>query len=185
MRIIRGKYGHRRFQVPASFHARPTTDFAKENLFNVLENMVDWEALDALDVFAGTGSITFEMLSRGCRSVTAVELIYKHALFIEKVAKELHAEKLTVIRGDALRYLSSAAKPSFDLVFADPPYNLPELPELPNLVLHGHLLREGGIFVLEHSSKNNFTTFPFFVKQRIYGSVNFSIFIKEEARKDA
>ena len=185
MRIIRGKYGRRRFQIPASFKARPTTDFAKENLFNVLDNMVDWEELDALDLFAGTGSIAFEMLSRGCQHVTAVELNYKHASFIEKVAKELHTEELTIIRGDALRYLASASRPSFDLIFADPPYNLPELPELPNLVLNGHLLREGGIFVLEHSKNNDFTTLPYFVRQRIYGSVNFSIFLKEAERKDA
>jgi len=185
MRIIRGKYGHRRFQVPVSFNARPTTDFAKENLFNILDNMVDWEESDALDLFAGTGSIAFEMLSRGCRSVTAVELNYKHASFIEKVAKELRAEELTVIRGDALRYLSSGSKPAFNLVFADPPYNLSKLPELPKLVLNGHLLCEGGIFVLEHSKNNNFVTLPYFTQQRVYGSVNFSIFVKEAARKDA
>ena len=185
MRIISGKYGHRRFQIPASFNARPTTDFAKENLFNVLENLVDWDELDGLDLFAGTGSFAFEMLSRGCRSVTAVELNHKHALFIEKVAKELHAEALTVIRGDALRYLSSKAKPSFDLVFADPPYNLPELPALPNLVLNSGMLHEGGLFVLEHSKNNNFTALPYFIQQRVYGSVNFSFFIKEAARKDA
>jgi len=185
MRIIRGKYGHRRFQLPASFKARPTTDFAKENLFNVLENLVDWDELDGLDLFAGTGSFAFEMLSRGCRSVTAVELNHKHALFIEKVAKELHCETLTLIRGDVLRYLSSGAKTSFDLVFADPPYDLTELPALPDLVLNSDLLREKGIFVLEHSRKNNFASLPCFVMQRIYGSVNFSIFIKEAARKDA
>ena len=185
MRIIRGKYGHRRFQVPASFKAHPTTDFAKENLFNVLENLIDWEESDALDLFAGTGSIAFEMLSRGCRSVTAVELNHKHASFIEKVAKELHSEELTLIRGNVLRYLSSMGNPSFDLIIADPPYHLPELPELPNLVLNSDLLREGGIFVLEHSKSNNFTAFPYFVSQRVYGSVNFSIFIKGEEKKDA
>ena len=185
MRIIRGKYGRRRFQIPASFNARPTTDFAKENLFNVLENLVDWEKSDALDLFAGTGSIAFEMLSRGCRSVTAVELNYKHALFIEKVAKELRSEELVLIRGDALRYLSSGAKPSFGLIFADPPYDLPELPELPNLVLNGGLLLEGGIFVLEHSKNHHFEAFSYFTQRRIYGSVNFSIFVKEAARKDA
>lgn len=176
MRIISGKYGRRRFQVPASFNARPTTDFAKENLFNVLENLVEWGDLDALDLFAGTGSIAFEMLSRGCRSVTAVELNYKHALFIEKVAKELRTNELNLIKGDVLRYLSSATRHPFGLVFADPPYDLPELPELPNLVLNGNLLLEGGIFVLEHSKNHRFSTYPYFTQQRIYGSVNFSIF---------
>lgn len=185
MRIITGKYGRRRFQLPASFDARPTTDFAKENLFNVLENLIEWDGLDALDLFAGTGSIAFEMLSRGCRSATAVELNYKHALFIEKVAKELQADELHVVRGDVLRYLSSAARPSFGLIFADPPYDLPGLPELPNLVLNGGLLLDEGIFVLEHSKNHNFSAFPYFMQQRVYGSVNFSFFVKEGAKKDA
>jgi 16S rRNA (guanine(966)-N(2))-methyltransferase RsmD len=179
MRIIRGKYGRRRFQIPASFSARPTTDFAKENLFNVLDNLIDWEETEALDLFAGTGSIAFEMLSRGCRRVTAVELSHKHALFIEKVAKELREGGLNLIRGDVLRYLSSNARSSFDLIFADPPYDLPALPDLPNLVLSGSLLSEGGIFVLEHSKKNNFSAVPYFSQQLVYGSVNFSIFKKD------
>ena len=179
MRIIRGKYGRRRFQVPASFSARPTTDFAKENLFNVLDNLIDWEETEALDLFAGTGSIAFEMLSRGCRRVTAVELNHKHFSFIEKVAKELRVSELNLIRGDVLRYLSSNVKSSFDLIFADPPYDLPALPDIPNLVLNGSLLKEGGIFVLEHSKKNNFSAVPFFSQQRVYGSVNFSIFKKD------
>ena len=185
MRIIRGIYGHRRFKIPTSFSARPTTDFAKENLFNVLDNFIEWEATEALDLFAGTGSISFEMLSRGCPKVTAVELNHKHASFIEKVAKELHANELNLIRGDVLRYLSSIKKTSFDLIFADPPYDLLDLPDLPNLVLNGNLLKEGGVFVLEHSKKHNFSAIPYFSQQRVYGSVNFSIFIKEEVRKDA
>jgi 16S rRNA (guanine(966)-N(2))-methyltransferase RsmD len=178
MRIIRGKYGRRRFTVPASFNARPTTDFAKENLFNVLDNLIDWEETEALDLFAGTGSISFEMLSRGCRSVTAVELNHKHALFIEKVAKELHTNELKLIRGDVLRYLSSSSKSSFNLIFADPPYDLPDLPALPELVMKGGLLQAGGMFVLEHSKNNNFSAMPCFSQQRVYGSVNFSLFEK-------
>ena len=179
MRIIRGKYGRRRFKVPTSFSVRPTTDFAKENLFNVLDNLIEWEEIEALDLFAGTGSISFEMLSRGCRSVTAVELNNKHASFIEKVSKDLHASELYLIRGDVMRYLSSFLKSSFNLIFADPPYDLPTLPELPHLVLNSSLLVEGGIFVLEHSKTNNFSTNPYFSQQRVYGSVNFSIFEKK------
>jgi 16S rRNA (guanine(966)-N(2))-methyltransferase RsmD len=183
MRIVSGKYGRRRFRVPASFKARPTTDFAKENLFNVLENLIEWEELDALDLFAGTGSISFEMLSRGCRSVTAVELNYKHASFIEKVSKELHTNELILIKGDVLRYLSSAAKSSFGFIFADPPYDFPELPELPKLVFSDNLLCEGGIFVLEHSRNYDFSAFPYFTQQRVYGSVNFSFFMKSDLPK--
>jgi 16S rRNA (guanine(966)-N(2))-methyltransferase RsmD len=178
MRIVSGKYGRRRFQVPASFNARPTTDFAKENLFNVLDNMIEWDDLDALDLFAGTGSISFEMLSHGCRSVTAVELNNKHASFIEKVSKELRCNELTLVRGDVWRYLSTASHLSFGLIFADPPYDLQGLAELPNRVMNGNLLREGGIFVLEHSKNDIFSAFPDFMQQRVYGSVNFSFFVK-------
>jgi 16S rRNA (guanine(966)-N(2))-methyltransferase RsmD len=176
MRIIRGIYGRRRFRIPSSFNARPTTDFARENLFNVLENLIDWDDLTALDLFAGTGSIAFELLSRGCRSVTAVELNPAHAAFIRKVAGELRTDALRLVRGDAFRYLRSAPAQAFDFIFADPPYALKELPELPRLVRDGNLLREGGIFVLEHSREHAFGALPHFCQQRVYGSVHFSIF---------
>ncbi|MDR3193740.1 MAG: RsmD family RNA methyltransferase [Tannerella sp.] len=176
MRIIRGIYGRRRFRIPHSFDARPTTDFAKENLFNVLDNLMDWDGLTALDLFAGTGSISFEMLSRGCRRVTAVELNHVHVSFIRKVAGELKTDALELIRGDAFRYIRSAPKQAFDFIFADPPYALKELPELPRLICEGGLLREGGFFVLEHSREHDFSAFPPFDRKKVYGSVNFSIF---------
>jgi 16S rRNA (guanine(966)-N(2))-methyltransferase RsmD len=177
MRIITGKYGRRRFRPPSSFDARPTTDFAKENLFNVLENLVDWDGLEALDLFAGTGSISFELLSRGCRSVTAVESLAAHAAFISKVAKELQTDNFTLIRCDVFRFLRSARKQSFDFVFADPPYVLKELPELPRLVLDSELLRPKGMFVLEHSKAHDFSTHPGFRRKQVYGAVNFSFFV--------
>jgi len=179
MRIISGIYGRRRFQVPASFSARPTTDFAKENLFNVLSNLTDFEGLDALDLFAGTGSISFELLSRGCRSVTAVELNRAHAAFIEKVALTLQAETLHLIKGDAFRYLKTAPEQSFDLIFADPPFDLPTLTDVPRWVIEKKLLRENGIFVMEHAGKHQFSDLPFFSQCRVYGAVHFSIFIRE------
>ena len=117
MRIISGIYGRRRFDVPSSFSARPTTDFAKENIFNVVNNLMDLEDTDALDLFAGTGSISFELLSRGCRKVTAVEKNNAHASFIAKVAKELKTDSLNLIRGDAFRFLSSAPRQGFDFIF--------------------------------------------------------------------
>ena len=125
MRIIRGIYGRRRFQVPSTFDARPTTDFAKENLFNVLENLVTWDGTLALDLFSGTGSIAFELLSRGCSRVTAVEADRTHAAFIADVARRLAPAPgtFTLVRGDAFRYLRTA--PPFDLIFAEPPYALP------------------------------------------------------------
>lgn len=185
MRIISGKYGRRRFDVPSSFSARPTTDFAKENIFNVINNLMDLEDTDALDLFAGTGSISFELLSRECRKVTCVEKNNAHASFIAKVAKELKTDSLSLIRGDVFRFLSSAPKQSFDFIFADPPYALQELPEIPTLIFERDLLREGGIFILEHPKTYDFSTFPYFHQHRVYGSVNFSVFIKEEERTDA
>ncbi|MDR1454094.1 MAG: RsmD family RNA methyltransferase [Tannerella sp.] len=176
MRIIRGIYGRRRFRIPPSFSARPTTDFAKENLFNVLDNLVDWGDTTALDLFAGTGSISFEMLSRGCRRVTAVERDPAHASFIRKVAGELRTEALDLIRGDAFRYLRSARGQAFGLIFADPPYALEELEELPRLIADGKWLCEGGLFVLEHSGTHDFSSLLQFHQKRVYGSVNFSIF---------
>ena len=185
MRIISGIYGRRRFSVPSTFSARPTTDFAKENIFNVISNMVDLEGLKALDLFAGTGSISFELISRGCESVTSVEKNNAHASFIAKVGKELKTDALNLIRGDVFRYLHSAPKQGFDVIFADPPYALPELPEIPKLVFERDLLKDGGIFIMEHPKTNDFSSMPYFDQHRVYGSVNFSIFIKEEARTNA
>ena len=184
MRIISGIYGRRRFDVPSTFSARPTTDFAKENI-NVISNHIDFEGVDALDLFAGTGSISFELLSRECRSVTAVEKNNAHASFIAKVAKELKTDSLTLIRGDVFRYLHSAPAQGFDFIFADPPYALPELPEIPALVFERDLLKNGGIFIMEHPKTNDFSSLPYFYQHRVYGSVNFSIFLKEGEKTDA
>lgn len=185
MRIISGKYGKRRFDVPSSFSARPTTDLAKENIFNVIHNLIDLEELDALDLFAGTGSISFELLSRGCRTVTAVEKDRVHAAFINKVAGKLNEENLTLIKGDVFRYISTRPPHSFDFIFADPPYALKELSEIPSLILNKDLLREGGLFIMEHPKEYDFSSLPYFLQRRVYGSVNFSIFFKEEEKKDA
>lgn len=184
MRIISGIYGRRRFDVPSSFSARPTTDFAKENLFNVIHNLMDLEGTDALDLFAGTGSISFELLSRECRQVTAVEKNNAHAAFIAKVAKELKTESLTLIRGDVFRYLRSAPRESFDFIFADPPYALETLPDVPRLVFEQQLLRGGGLFVMEHPKNYDFSALPYFYQHRVYGSVNFSLFIREEEKAE-
>ena len=169
-------YGRRRFDVPSSFSARPTTDFAKENIFNVITNLINLEGTDALDLFSGTGSIAFELASRGCRQVTAVEKQNAHANFIAKVAKELKTDALRLIRGDVFRYLHSAPRQGFDFIFADPPYALKELPQIPDLVLNGDYLNEGGIFVFEHGKDYDFSEHPRFLEHRSYGSVNFSIF---------
>ena len=175
MRIITGIYKGRHFDIPRSFKARPTTDFAKENIFNVLNGYIDFEDAVALDLFAGTGSISYELLSRGCASVVSVELDRDHARFISDCLKKLGTDKDILIRGDVFRFLKSCHQ-QFDFIFADPPYSLPELPKIPSLIFEYGLLKEDGILVFEHGKQNNFSNHPHFLEHRSYGSVNFSIF---------
>lgn len=181
MRVITGKYKGRHFAVPASFKARPTTDFAKENLFNVLRGYIDFEETRALDLFGGTGSISLELLSRGCAQVVTVEADRRHWAFIEKCRKTLADEAWQTLCGDALRFIERGGGP-FDLVFADPPYALPELPGLPERVMRSALLSAEGIFVLEHGKNYDFSTLPHFIGHRAYGSVNFSFFKKPQEK---
>ncbi|MCI9286227.1 MAG: 16S rRNA (guanine(966)-N(2))-methyltransferase RsmD [Muribaculaceae bacterium] len=176
MRIIRGKYGRRRFSVPTNITARPTTDFARENIFNVIENLTDIEDARCLDLFAGTGAVSFEFLSRGAASVTAVEKSAIQARFIEKVARELGDTNLRLLRTDALRYIRDAVAP-MDIIFADPPYDMDGFGDIPRAVLESRLVKEGTIFVMEHSRAYDFSDLPHFDQHRTYGSVNFSIFI--------
>ena len=180
MRIIRGKYGRRRFSVPTNITARPTTDFARENIFNVIENLADIEGARCLDLFAGTGAVTFEFLSREASSVTAVEKSPVQARFIEKVARELHDDNLRLLRTDALRFIRDARAP-YDIIFADPPYNMEGFGEIPGAILGSELVKPGTLFVMEHSKAYNFARLPHFYEHRAYGSVNFSIFIIPEA----
>lgn len=175
MRIITGTYKGRHFDIPRTFKARPTTDFAKENIFNVLNGYIDLEETTALDLFAGTGSISLELLSRGCASVISVEGDRDHANFIRQCMKKLNTEKNILIRGDVFRFLRTCHQ-QFDFIFADPPYDLPELPTIPEIVLNNGLLKENGIFVFEHGKQHDFTANTHFVEHRVYGSVNFSIF---------
>lgn len=175
MRIITGLYKGRHFDIPRSFKARPTTDFAKENIFNVMNGYVDFDGADALDLFAGTGSISLEMLSRGCREVVSVEADRDHAAFIRQCMAKIGADNDILIRGDVFRFMKSCRR-KFDFVFADPPYALPELPTIPGLVFQHGLLKPGGVLVFEHGRHNDFSAEPHFVEHRSYGSVNFSIF---------
>ncbi len=175
MRVITGKYKGRHFDVPRSFKARPTTDFAKENIFNVLTRYVDFEDCKALDLFAGTGSISLEMLSRGAQTVVSVEMDRSHAAFIQECLKKLNDDSCILIKGDVFRFIKSC-KQQFDFIFADPPYSLPNLSTIPDLVFEHNLLAEGGVLVFEHGKKDDFSQHPRFVEHRVYGSVNFSIF---------
>lgn len=176
MRIISGKYGRRRFEVPKNITARPTTDFARENIFNVLEHMEGFEGKSACDLFAGTGAVSLEFLSRGCDWVTAVEKAPVQAAFIKKVAETLGDENLHIVKGDVFRFIEEATR-SYDYVFADPPYDHPRFEEIPALILNSRLLHPGTIVIIEHSKTRDFSNLPGFNQRRVYGSVNFSIFI--------
>ena len=175
MRIITGKYKGRHFDIPRSFKARPTTDFAKENIFNVINGYVDMEGAQALDLFAGTGSISLELLSRGCAPVVSVEMDRDHAAFIRECMTKLDTKDNILIRGDVFRFIKSC-KQQYDLIFADPPYALPTLPTIPQLILSKGMLRPGGLLVFEHGKHNDFSDVPGFIEHRAYGSVNFSLF---------
>ena len=163
--------------MPHTFKARPTTDFAKENLFNVLSNYIDFEeeGLKALDLFSGTGSIGIELVSRGCERVVSVEKDAQHCAFIRKVIQEVGARNWELVRGDALKYIDKCGE-AFNFVFADPPYALPQLREIPDRVLAGKLLKPGGMLVLEHGKDYSFADHPACWMHRAYGSVNFSFF---------
>lgn len=175
MRIITGRYKGRRFDIPRTFKARPTTDFAKENIFNVINGYTDWEETTALDLFAGTGSISLELLSRGCPQVVSVEKDRDHARFISQCMEEIGTENHVLIKGDVFRFLKSCHQ-LFDLVFADPPYALPELSTIPDLIFQYGLLEEDGLLVFEHGKHDDFSTHPHFLEHRSYGSVNFTLF---------
>jgi len=176
MRVITGKYKGRHFDVPRTFKARPTTDFAKENLFNVLQGYIDFdEEPTALDLFSGTGSITLELLSRGCSRVVSVEADALHYSFIRGFVEKLQDLNAFPVKADVFRFLSKCHE-QFDFIFADPPYALPQLEQLPDIVLSRQLLREDGLFVLEHGKTQDFSQHPRFVDHRAYGSVNFSFF---------
>ena len=177
MRVISGIYKRRRFDVPHSFKARPTTDFAKENLFNVLtNNYIDFEDnVTALDLFAGTGSISIELVSRGCDKVISIEKDPQHLAFISQIMREVKTDKCFPMRADVFKYIDRCSS-KFDFIFADPPYQLENIAEIPNLIFEKGLLKSDGIFVLEHGESNNFSEHPHFTEMRKYGSVHFSFF---------
>ncbi len=179
MRIITGIYKGRHFDIPRTFKARPTTDFAKENIFNVLMQYVDFEDAQALDLFSGTGSISLELVSRGCKQVVSVEMDRDHHRFIQECLKKLNTDKCVPIRGDVFRFLKSC-KQQYDFIFADPPYALKELPQIPDIIFERQLLTEEGLFVFEHGKDYDFSAHPHFLEHRSYGSVNFTLFTAKE-----
>lgn len=175
MRIISGKYRGRRLVPPVNLPVRPTTDFAKEGLFNVLNNMVDFESLKVLDLFSGTGSIAFEFLSRGAVEVTAIDSNHRCIEFIKKTAEIFGAENIKTVKSNSFVFIKRMVA-TYDLVFADPPYDLEGVEALPDLIFGSGLLADDGWFVLEHSSAYKYEKDPHFDSHRNYGSVNFSFF---------
>lgn len=175
MRIIGGEFRGRRFSLPKGLKARPTTDFAKEGLFNVLNNLVCIEDATTLDLFSGTGSISFEFVSRGAKEALAIEMYPLHISFINSVCRKLHISNLKVFKFDVYKYISKTDK-KFDIIFADAPYADVRLKEIPSLVFENELLDKDGILIVEHSSKNNFADHECFLQERKYGNVHFSIF---------
>lgn len=176
MRVVSGTLRGRRFDPPESFSARPTTDFAKENIFNVLCNIIDFEDTCVLDLFGGSGSITYEFASRGCPSVTCVEKSSLHARFIQRTADNFGiSDQVKVIRGDALKYPTST-NGKFDVIFADPPYDMPQVDDLPDMIMSLDILNKDGFFILEHSGAGRFNAHPEFWQTREYGKVNFTFF---------
>lgn len=175
MRIIAGKNRRRIITPPSNFRARPTTDFAKENLFNVLANYFDFEDVEVLDLFSGTGSISYEFCSRGAARVVSVEMNPVHHKFIAEMKHELAYEQLQTVKSNVFVYLRSI-KDSFDIIFADPPYELEGIETIPDLVFEGNLLKAEGWLIVEHSDQTDFSEHPYFREKRSYGSVNFSIF---------
>lgn len=175
MRIISGKFKGRRLNPPGKIHARPTTDMGRESLFNLLNNEIDFTAVHVLDLFAGTGAISIEFLSRGAKSATAVDIHYESKKFIDTVKKQWGLKNLRAVKADVYKIVKKP-EGSFDIVFADPPYDDPRYRELPELLLNSGWVKPDGLLIIEHGKDHNFEENPHFAFHRKYGSVNFSFF---------
>lgn len=176
MRIIRGKFKTRYFRIPKSFPSRPTTDFAKEGLFNILEHQYSLDNLKILDLCAGSGNISFEFLSREAGTIVAVDKDFKCYKHIKAMAHKYECEdKIAVIKADLIKYLNQTNE-KFDLIFADPPYAYEHYPEIPKLVFENELLNEGGVLIVEHGKQTSLKDITHFDFERMYGGVHFSFF---------
>ena len=176
MRIIGGKYKGKNIIAPKNLPVRPTTDFAKESLFNILNNRIDFEDCKLLELFAGTGNIGYEFASRGCKKITSVDVNFQCIQFIKRTNKELQF-KNRVIRSEAMRFLKQC-KEKYNFIFADPPYQMEFINKIPNLVFEMNLLKANGILVVEHEKNIDFSKHHNFQENRQYGRVNFSFFVQ-------
>jgi len=186
MRIISGIHGGRRISPPANMpYTRPTTDIAKEGLFNILQNNLEFESLKVLDLFGGTGCISYELASRGAPDITIVEKDNKMYDFIKKTKEELKFENFNVVNSDVFRFIETSSRPGdtngqYDFIFAGPPYALATIDDLPLKIFEKQLLKPKGWFVLEHTPRNNYKKFANYKTERNYGTTIFSIFIQPE-----
>lgn len=177
MRIIGGEHGGRKFNPPSKMpYTRPTTDIAKEGLFNVLQHNMEFEELKTLDLFGGTGNISYELASRGARELTIVEKDSSMYEFIKKTAEAVRIENLKVLKMDVFRFIDQCTE-QFDFIFAGPPYALKNIDDLPRLIFEKKLLTGKGWFVLEHTPRNDYKNFPFYKTEKNYGTTVFSIFV--------
>ena len=175
MRIIGGKNQRKQIVAPAKLTVRPTTDMAKESLFNILNNHYDFEDIAVLDLFAGTGNISYEFASRGATAIISIDNNPHCIQFIKDTAVKLKMDNLKVVRADAFSFLSSG-KLKFDVIFADPPYDLERLAEIPDCVFKAGILNTGGMLIVEHGKRNKFAAHPNYFESRNYGKVYFSFF---------
>ncbi len=176
MRILGGEFSGRRFSPPSGIPARPTTDLAKEGLFNVLQNMMDIEGISTCDIFGGTGSISYELASRGAAHLTIIERDQQSIEFIKKTTRDLGiADKMHIIRGDVFKFMKQS-KELYRFIFAGPPYALQNIDDLPMLVFEKNMLEPEGIFVLEHTPRNDYQQHPHFLRMKNYGTTVFTFF---------
>jgi len=179
MRIISGQYGGRRISPPAKMpHTRPTTDIAKEGLFNILQNNISLEGIESLDLFGGTGSISYELASRGAAKLSVVEKDPTMYEFIRETSDLLAIENLKVVKSDVFRFIETT-KDKYNFIFAGPPYALTTIDDLPLKIFEHDLLKPGGWFVLEHTPRNDYKKFAHYRTERNYGTTIFSIFIQD------
>ena len=186
MRIIGGEHGGRKFNPPSKMpYTRPTTDIAKEGLFNVLQHKLDIPSLKTLDLFGGTGSISYELASRGAEDLTIVEKDNAMFSFIKKTMTDLRIEGMKPVKMDVFKFMQQCTD-QFDFIFAGPPYALSEIDDIPRIIFERGLLRPGGWFVLEHTPRNDYKQFPFYRQEKNYGTTIFSVFeqpVQEEEQK--
>ncbi len=175
MRIISGKYKGRRFDPPRNLDARPTTDFAKTGLFNYLMSRIEPEEITVLDLFSGSGNIAYEFASRGFKHITAVDVDPKAIKYIQDNILRWNIDNIHVIKDDVIRFLSMSHQ-QFDIIFADPPFAWEQKNELIDIIFSRNILRENGLFILEHGKNDAFNSHPQWIETRKYGHVFFSYF---------